>query len=142
MQKSEQREREHHSYPECVTGSTHEHLLYLVVCGTLQLPMRLSKRRCKAPIQEQGCNVVALETEAGKHEKSAMIMNIIQRENMHDVNGSSSMVVQKMNIIQHENMCEVNLAVQSETDATVKFVDPISAVDTSGSLLVTGRFSR
>ena len=134
VQKSGQQECEYHSYPACVTGSTQESLLYLVACGTLQVPMRLSKKRCKAPM----CKVVALETEAGENQKTALIVNITQQENI-DVNGSS-MVVKNMNIVQHENICEINLEVQPETDpeGTVRFTNAIMAVDESSSLLVTG----
>ena len=110
---------EHHSYPgmrECVPGSNHGSLQYLVACGTLQVPTELTRRRCKVPV----IKAVALETEAWK-------------------NGKSDMVVQRRNIIQHTSTCEVNIEVQPQF---VMFADAISAADASGSLLVTGRSLR
>ena len=145
QQKPGRQEREYHSYPDmrdCVTGSNNSSLLYLVACGTLQLPMGLSKRKCKTPIQEQARNlaikpVIALETEDGNSAPSDQVvkrMNVIEHKN--EVNGPSVMIAPRTNIIQHENIYELNIAVQPETE---RFADAIAAVDASGSnVLVTG----
>ena len=116
-----------HSYPLLSDRNPDfRRFLYLVECGTLQIPEALTTVSYKQPIQEQGANFEA--------KKAALEVETKLRLAPEE----QEMVVRRMDVFRRPER-EENLEVQPVTGPLTKFPVAESESGAVGSLLVTGR---